>query len=81
MLLENPGDGLEEKLGRQVHDREILVIELTVLLSTVAIPAHQVFEQLHVSIDVPVEVHRHETGQLDEAGINPTEAAGIISRN
>src|SRR5687768_10545311 len=37
MLLEKSGDGLQEKLGRQIHNREILVIELTVLLGTVAI--------------------------------------------
>src|SRR3954471_16264198 len=76
--LENPGDGLQEKLGRHVHDGEVFVIEFTVLVGTVAIPAHQVLEQLHVSVHVPVKVHRHETAQLDEAWINLAEAAGII---
>jgi hypothetical protein len=37
MLLENPRDRLQEKLGRQVHDGEILVIEFTVLFGAVAI--------------------------------------------
>ena len=70
-------DRLEIKLGREVHDGEIFVVEVARLLGRVAIAADEMFEHVDVGIEVPVEIHRHETGKLQEAGIDlPSDVPG-----
>ncbi len=61
-------DGVEIELGRQVHDREILVIELTMLLGGVSVASHEVMEQVFVRLRMTLEVHRDEARELHEAG-------------
>ena len=43
---ENRFDGLQIEFGREVHDREIFVVEFPVLLRRVAVAADQVQEQI-----------------------------------
>ena len=70
MIDEHRLDRLKIVLRREVHDREVLVIELTVLGSAVAIPRNEVVEHVPMGYTVPVEVHADEPCQLKVAGIN-----------
>ena len=45
------------------------------LLGAVAVAAHQVLELVHVGVDVPVDVHREEARELQEARIDPARHA------
>ena len=71
MLLENPLHGFEIEFRRQVEHREIFVVEILGLLRLVGLAAGQVVEQVDMRLHMAVEVHRHEGGELDEAGIDP----------
>ena len=59
-------DGLQVKLGGEVHHGEILVVELAVLLRGIAVALDQMLEQLAVRLDVTIEVHAHEAVELEE---------------
>ena len=59
-------------LSRQVHHREIFVIELTVLLGRVAVSLHQMLVHVPIGDHVPIHVHGHEAGQLQETRIHIT---------
>ena len=61
---------LQVELGGQVHDGEIFVVEVAVLLGAVAVVLDQMHEELLVRRDVAVEVHAHEAGELQEARID-----------
>ena len=74
-LLEDALDGLEVELGRQVHHRQVLVVEDAVLLGAVAVAADEVAELVDVGIDVAVDVHREEARELQEAGVDPAHEA------
>ena len=50
-------DGLQIELGGQVHHRQILVVELAVLLGGIAVALHQMIEQVAMRLDVALEVH------------------------
>ena len=63
-------DGLQIELGGQVHHRQILVVELAVLVGGVAVAFDEVTEQIAVRLHVPIDVHRQEAGDLQEAGID-----------
>ncbi|MNQ78891.1 hypothetical protein D3C85_938140 [compost metagenome] len=77
MLLEDDVDGLEIEFLGQVQHRQILVIELLVLVDPVAIAADQVLEIAAMGVDMLVLVHRHEAVELDEARIDPPSKARI----
>src|SRR5512143_329924 len=78
LVLEKDGlDGLEIVLGREVHHREELVIELAVLVGRIAVAANEVMEQLAMGRDVAVEIHAHEAAELKEARIDESHHAGI----
>src|SRR5947207_4790350 len=60
-------DRLEIVLGGQVHDGEIFVVELAVLLHRVAVALDQMDEQVAVRVHMAIEVHADETLELQEA--------------
>ena len=70
VLDENLIDGLQIVFRREVHHCQILVVELLVLLDRVAVAAHKMEEEILVRVHMPVEVHHHEPGQLQESGID-----------
>jgi hypothetical protein len=72
---------LQVELRRQVHNGEVLVVEVAVLLGRVAVAAHEMLEHLPMRRHVAVEVHGHEAGELQEAGINVPPEAGIARRH
>ncbi len=74
-------DGLQIELSAQIHDGEILVIELAMLLRGVAVALDQVLEQLAMRLQVAVQVHAHEAMQLQEAGIDIAHEAWIGERH
>ncbi len=81
VLLENDLDGLEVELRGEVHDREILVVEGAVAVGRIVVAFDQIFELAHVGIDVPVEIHGDETGELQEARIDAAQGAWIGERH
>ncbi len=81
MLHENLVDCLQVILRRKIHDGEIFVVEIFVLLHGIPVAAHQVHEQLFVCVHVAVEVHGHEAGKLEEARIHEAAVALIWPRH
>ena len=74
-------DGLQIELGRQVHDGEILVVELAVLLGRIAVAVDEMAEQAAMRLDVAIEVHGHEAGELQEARIDVAHEARMRERH
>ena len=74
-------DGLEIILGREVHHREVLIIELAMLGSAVAISLNEVVEHVPMRVAVPVEVHADEPYQLKVAGVDGTAMARMAPRH
>ena len=61
---------LEVIFGRQVHDGQILIIELAVLFRRVTVAFDEVIEHLPMGRDMAIRVHRHESAELHEAWID-----------
>ena len=74
-------DRLQIELGGQIHDREIFVVELAMLLRGIAVALHEVLEQLAVRLDVPIEIHAHEAVQLQKSRINVAHESRIRKRH
>ena len=70
MLDENLIDRLQIIFRRQVHDGQVLVVKHLVFIGRVAIAPDEVDEQILVRVHMPVEVHDHEPGKLEEARIH-----------
>ena len=60
MADEHGVDGLQIELGGQVHHREILVVELAMLLRGIAVALDQMDEQIAMRVEVAVEIHADE---------------------
>ena len=65
----------------QVHNREIFVIEIAVLVDEVAIAFHQILEQVLVRVHVAIEIHADEAVELQEARIDVAHDAGMWKRH
>ena len=72
---------LQIELGGQIHDRHILVIEFAVLLGLIAVAVDQMPEEFAVRVDMPVEIHGHEAGELQEARIDIAHGARLGKRH
>ena len=81
VALENRIDRLEIEFGGHVADGAIFVIEFLGLVRTLAITIDQMLEHFPMAHHVIAEVHRHETGELQEAGIDAAPGARIPGRN
>ena len=77
VLLEYPLYGLQIEFGRQIDHREIFVIEFADRRRLFPFAIGDMAEQVHLRLDVPVKVHAHERGKLDETGIDAPPSAGI----
>ena len=78
MLDEYLVNRLQIELGRQVHDRQIFVVEFFLLAGFRLVALDQMPIELPMGIHMPVEVHRHETGELHEARIDIPLIAGCM---
>ena len=82
MFLEHPLHGLEIELRRHVEHGEILVVEvLDGRWPARCSPLASRLVQIDLRLDVPLGVHAHEGGELQEAGIDPPRRAGIAQRH
>ena len=81
VLLEHDLDGLQVILGREVHHREMLVVEGAVAIGMLVVALHQMLELAHVRVHMAVEVHRDEAGELQEARVDAPHGAGMIERH
>src|SRR4029079_1773009 len=81
MADEHGVDRLQIELGGEVHHREIFVVELAVLLRRVAVAGDEVTEEIAMRLDMAVEVHPEEAGDLEEAGIDLAHEAGMRERH
>src|ERR1700704_1575460 len=75
LFLEDDFDGLQIELGGEVHDGEIFVVEGAVAVGRIVVAFHQVLELAHVGVDVPIEIHADEGGELQEARIDAGQRA------
>ena len=80
MALKNLIDRFEIELGGQIHDREILVIEFAMRRGGVAVAADEVAKLLDMRVHMPVEVHRHEARELQEARIDAAQESPSAAR-
>ncbi|HQX82255.1 MAG TPA: sulfatase-like hydrolase/transferase, partial [Vicinamibacterales bacterium] len=68
--LEHGFDGLEIELAGHVADRAVLVVERLGRVGAVLVADDEVLEHGVVAHQVAAQVHRHEAGELEEAGID-----------
>src|SRR5581483_8955423 len=80
-LLEDDADRVEVVLGGHVEHRVVFVVEAPMRLSAVAVPDDQMIEELAMSLDVTIRVHRHEREMLQEARIHAPHEAGVVERH
>ena len=70
MLLEDDLYGLQVEFGGHVADRAIFVVELLCGVGAFFVAFDEMLEHLPVADEVAAEVHRHESGELEEARVN-----------
>ena len=80
MLDEHVLDGLQIEFSRQIHHREVFVIEFAMLFGAVAITADEMAEQVLVRLDMPIQIHGHESSQLQKTWIDPSPKATVGPR-
>ena len=66
MLYEHRVDGLQVELGCEIHDRKIFIVEIAMLFRRVTVSFDKVGEQIHMGVDMAIDIHRHEAGELQE---------------
>ena len=81
MLLEHVAHGLDVEFRRQVHHREIFVVEGLDDLGLLLLALGEVIGEIDVLLDVAFEIHRDESGELHEAGIDLPERALALKRH
>ena len=75
MLDEHGVDRLKVIFFGQIHDSEVLIVEFPLSLTRIPVTADEVLEHVEMSINVPIDIHRHEARKLQEARIDfPAEA-------
>ena len=79
--LEHHRDGLEVEFGGHVADRAIFLVELHRRIGALVVALDEMLEHLPMRDEVVAEVHRHETGELQEAGVHLPARAGIAHRH
>jgi hypothetical protein len=81
MFLEHGAHGLEKEIGRQIHDREIFVVESTDGLGLFGLALGEMTVKIAVGVHMPFQVHVHERGELHETGIDAPQGAGETQRH
>ncbi len=81
VLLEEGLDRLQVVARRHVHDGEVFVVEAAMRGGAVLVALDEVVEHAAVRLDVAIGVHRDEGRELQEAGIDPAERAGMPRRH
>ena len=81
VLHEHQIDGLQIEFCREIHHRQILIVELDVLVDEIAVAFDEIAEQALVRIDMTIQVHAYEAGQLQEARINIAHEARMRERH
>ena len=77
VFLEEGLDGLQVVGGGHVHDGEVFVVEAAVGGGAVVVALDEVVEHALMRFDVALGVHGHEGGELEEAGVDAAEGAGV----
>ncbi len=81
VALEDHVHRLQVELLGQVQHRQVLVVELAVLVGRVAVAPHQMAEVALVGFLVAVGVHRHEAVELHEPRIDPAHHPSVGGRH
>src|SRR6516165_4235895 len=69
---------LQEEFCGQIHHRTIFIVELAMPLCAIVIAAQELKEKILMRRDVTVEIHAHETRELQEPWIDVAPIAWII---
>ncbi|EWS64123.1 hypothetical protein Y695_02639 [Hydrogenophaga sp. T4] len=80
-VLEHRLDGFQVVVGVHVEHRVVLVVELAVVFGALVVALDQVFEIVVVAGGMAVGVHGHETGVLQEAGVDTAASARKAARH
>ncbi len=70
-------DRLQIKFRGQIHHREIVIVELAMLLGGIAVALDQMEKKLLMGIEMPVQVHADEAIELQKPRIDVAHHAGI----
>ena len=81
VLHEHQIDGLQIEFGGEIHDGQILVIELDMFVDQIAVALHEITEQILVCVDMAIEIHADEAGELKEARIDIAHEARMRERH
>ena len=81
MLLEHVAHGLDVEFRRQIHHREIFVVEGLDGLGLLLLALGQMIGEIDMRLDVALQIHRDEGGELHEAGIDLPERALALDRH
>src|SRR6516164_5039586 len=81
VLLKHGADGLKVELGRQVHHRQVLVVELAYRGCLLFLAIGEMVEKIDLRFDVPIQIYAHESGKLHKARIDAAQGARIPQRD
>src|SRR5208283_3797041 len=74
-------DGLQKEFSGQIHDRSVFIIKFAVFGRRISIAGDKMIEEVEMSVDMTIYVHRQEAGQLQKAGINSSSDPCIAIGN
>ena len=69
------------EFGGEIEHGEIFVVECLRGRRLFVLAIGEIVVELFVRFDMPIDIHRHESGELHEARIDVAESAGIAHRN
>ena len=81
MFLEHGFHGLEVEFRRNIHDRQIFIVESAVGFRRTAIALDQMLVEFHIGAHMAVQIHRHKPAELQETGVHTPVCTGIIERH
>jgi len=81
VLLEDRAYRLQKKFRRQIHHREVLLIERQYRLGLRDFALREILVEIGERFGVTTEIHVHESRELQKTGINPAQCARVPHRH
>ena len=81
MLLEDHLNGFEKELRRQIHHREIFIVERANGIGLFDLAFRKVLSKLFMRLDVALEIHADESRDLQKSRIDPSQRPGAAQRH
>ena len=74
-------DGLQKEFGGQIHDRPVFIVKFAMFGRRISIAGDKMIEEIEMRVDMTIDIHRQEAGQLQKAGIHIASDPCIAIRN